>query len=113
MRRVPNILFFLLLPIWLIGAVFKIQHWPGARILLLSVTCLHVLLIVFCIYEIATTKAAKFDKRIWLSIFIGLAVAGMFFSPYGYYWLTLLTVEVLYLWVARKKILKAKKTWIE
>ena len=97
-------MFFFAIALFIISYVFKIQHWPGAGGLILSGIGIHLLIIGLACKEIIKSKAKDGDKFIWLLLFIGVVLAGVFFFGVIIFWMVLFVTEAAYLFSGRKKI---------
>ena len=63
--------FMLSLSVIIIGAIFKIQHWPGAEILLSIGLLINLIYIIIGLIEVYKTNDKPFiEKLFWLLGFI-------------------------------------------
>ncbi len=91
--RALHIPFYIGLSIFLIGVLFKIQHYPGSLYCLLAGLITELVFVVFVIVEVLrSTKASKATKAIWAIGYPAIPIVAMRFLP------MLLLGLLLFLW---------------
>ncbi|HWS60255.1 MAG TPA: hypothetical protein VN182_04945, partial [Flavobacterium sp.] len=55
-NKILPLLFIFSFPLIIIGALFKLMHWPGSQMMLILSLSLFVFLVFYCLYEIANSK---------------------------------------------------------
>ncbi len=108
MKKLLPALFFIAIPLFIIGFIFKVQHLPGAGMLIMAGMVVHVLFLALSLIEISRSQAMAGTKMIWCLLMAGLVIGGVFFFTVLPFWGMVFIVEALYLFAGRRQFLHTK-----
>jgi hypothetical protein len=102
--------FYFGLSVFFIGALFKIQHWYGGEILLLSGIVIESTFVILVLTEILTSKkATKSLKIIWCIEYSAFPVLAVLFFPTFFLLLLIFIGGTNYLNRGRKRFIVTRK----